>query len=381
MTTATRPRIGWPTYAGVLLILAAIAAGILRFAWGLGRATNMNDSAPWGIWVIVDDCVGIALAVGGFTIVTVVAVAGIERYRPLLRPAILTALLGYMMVIVSLIFDLGRPWNIWRVIPTWQPSSVMWGVGWSVIILTLLLLVMFSPVIFDRLGWRGAARAIAGGFGFLAFIGAIFAVLHQTALGALFLMMPDSLHPFWYSPMLPAYFFVSALGAGAGMIILESRLSARFLGHRVDDGLLAGLARPAGFLLAAYLVFRLGDVLGRGAFDGVGDEIPRLASFLVEMVIFVAVPAALFMLPAVRRSPRWLTLAAALAVGGVFVNRINVGIVGMANPEDYAYYPNWLELLLTIGVTAGGIVVFSLVARFMPLFTGTGRMPAGLVRR
>src|SRR3990172_403035 len=182
MIAQTARRIGWPTYLGLLIAAAGVAVGILRLAWGLGRTTNLTDAAPWGIWVIVDDTVGIALAAGGFVIAAAVYSLGLQRYRVLLRPALLTALLGYMMVIFSLVFDLGRPWNIWRVIPTWQPSSVMWAVGWSVIVLTVVLGVMLSPVFFERLGLHGAARRVMAGFLPLVFLGAIFSVLHQTAL-------------------------------------------------------------------------------------------------------------------------------------------------------------------------------------------------------
>ena len=84
----------------------------MRFTQGMGAVSNLSDANPWGIWIAFDVLCGVALAAGGFITGSAVHLFGMKEYRPLVRPAILTGFLGYALVVVGLLFDLGRPWRL-----------------------------------------------------------------------------------------------------------------------------------------------------------------------------------------------------------------------------------------------------------------------------
>jgi len=117
-----------------LLWLGAIGIAIARFYYGLGVVTNLNDQYPWGLWIGFDVVSGVALAAGGFVIAGTVHVFNLKKYHPILRPAILTALLGYLLVIFGLLFDLCRLYNIWHPIFMWNVHSPMLEVAWCVML-------------------------------------------------------------------------------------------------------------------------------------------------------------------------------------------------------------------------------------------------------
>src|ERR671926_276518 len=91
----------WGTITAV--IFAAGFAGLyLRFLEGWRAATNLSDAQPWGIWVGVGTLCGVGLSAGGFAIAGAVYLLGLERYRPILRTAVLVSFLGYTSVIAGM---------------------------------------------------------------------------------------------------------------------------------------------------------------------------------------------------------------------------------------------------------------------------------------
>ena len=221
-----------------LVFLALMAAGfyatVVRFTQGLGRSTNLSDHFPWGIWIGFDILVGVGLAAGGFTIAATVYIFGIERFRPILRPTILTAFLGYLLVIAGLMADLGRPWAIWHAIIMWNPHSVMFEVAWCVMLYTTVLALEFSPVVLERFRLHRTLRVIRAVTVPLVILGVVLSTLHQSSLGSLFLIIPGRMHPLWYSNIIPFLFIISCVAAGLAMTIVESFLSSRAFGREVE---------------------------------------------------------------------------------------------------------------------------------------------------
>jgi len=203
------------------LMLAGAYATFVRFYWGLGASTNLTDQFPWGIWVGFDVLCGVGLAAGGFTVAAIVHIFNIKSYHAVVRPAILTAFLGYMLVVVALMFDLGRPYRIWHPIIMWNPRSVMFEVGWCVTLYTTVLTLEFLPAVLEKFGLVKAHKALKGIMLPIVILGVILSTLHQSSLGSLFLIMPNKMHPLWYSPMLPVLFYVSAISTGLAMTVFE----------------------------------------------------------------------------------------------------------------------------------------------------------------
>ena len=368
--TLRRPPISpaWVVLGG--LILLAFVVAMIRYASGLGTVTNLNDNTGWGLWISFDLLCGVALASGAFITASMVYLFGGERYRPLLRPAILTGFLGYLMVILALLVDLGHPERIWYLIIFWNPHSVMFEVGWCVMLYTFVLALEFSPLVFERFGMEAPRRLIHALIIPLAIAGATLSTLHQSSLGSLYTILPDQLDKIWYTPLLPLMFWLTAVAVGPAMVIVESTISSRVFRRGLELDLLGGLARVIPFILAAYIAVKIGDLAGSGELGLLTEWNLESGLWWLEILGFVLLPMVLFSLPAVRGSSAGLLFSALLVISGVILSRFAVSLIAIGKPEFAAsYVPHPLEFAVTIGIVAAGVAAFGLVARYLPLFT------------
>ncbi len=336
---------------------------VARFGHGIGATTGLTDVAPWGFWIAFDVMAGVALAAGGFVIAAAVYIFGLERYHGFARPAILTALLGYIAVAVGLLYDLGIPWHIWHPMIFPQHHSVLFEVAMCVMLYLTVLSLEFSPAIlehplFHRPVFQRLLRLIRRSTIPLVIAGIVLSTLHQSSLGSLFLIQPFRVHPLWYSPILYVLFFVSAVGLGLMMVTLEALLSAWLFGHRVRTDLLAGLGRVAAFVLPLYVLIRVGDLWRRGILPGALDGSWQAGLFLLELLLSAVIPAVLLFIPRVRHSVPGLATAATLVVLGMIGYRFNICIVAFERPESMPYWPTWTELAVSAGIVAGAVLVF-----------------------
>jgi Ni/Fe-hydrogenase subunit HybB-like protein len=362
-----RPRLSVWGLIFWILIAAGSYAAILRFTRGLGAATHLSDRFPWGLWIGFDVLCGVGLAAGGFTLAAAVHIFNIERYRPVFRPAILTAFLGYVLVIAALLFDLGRPYRIWHPLIMWNPHSVMFEVAWCVTLYTTVLSLEFAPAVFQRLGWRRPMRWMRTVSIPLVIAGVILSTLHQSSLGSLYLIVPETLHPLWYSPILPLLFFVSALCVGLAMTVFESWHSSRAFGKTLELPLLAGMARVLAVLILVYLLARFLDLGRRGALARLADPgiEPRL--FMLEIGLWLAGMALLFW-RRVRTSPGALYAASLMVIFGFITNRLNVSVTGMEAASGARYIPKWTEVAVTLAIVAMGFAIFRTAVKHLPIF-------------
>ncbi len=357
----------WKALLGVTIAIALYAAYV-RFFHGLGASTNLSDQFPWGLWIGFDMLVGVALAAGGFVIAATVHVFRIEKYEEIARPTILTAFLGYLLVIVALLFDLGRPWNIWHPIIMWNPHSVMFEVGWCVMLYTTVLALEFSPLVFERFGWKMPLRLVQRIYTPLVIAGVLLSTMHQSSLGTLYVIAAGKLHPLWYSPWLPVYFFLTAIAGGLAMTIFESYMSFRAFGKRLEADLLQNLGRCAVVVLAVYAMWKAQDLLSRDQFATIFQVTPESVMFWGEIGLGVLLPMVLFATPRVRRNENGLFFAATLTILGLIVNRLNVAITGMSASSGTSYFPSFLEIVVTASIVGAGFTVFALAVKFFPVF-------------
>ena len=360
----------------LLLTLGALYATYLRVVHGLGGATNLTDQFPWGLWIGFDILCGVGLAAGGFTLVAAVHIFNIERYKPILRAAILTAFLGYVLVICALLFDLGRPFRIWHALIMWNPRSVMFEVAWCVMLYTTVLALEFSPAVFERLGWQAPIRWIHFASVPLVIAGVLLSTLHQSSLGSLYLIVPHKLYPLWYSPMLPVFFFVSAVAAGLAMTIFESWHSSRAFGRHLELPLLASMGRVLAVLLTFYLTTRFLDLLRRGALPLLRENRAETWLFGLEILLML-VPAALLFRSSIRLSPGALYACAVMVMLGFVTHRLNVSVTGIEAASGAHYVPRWTEVVLTLWFVSLGFAIFRLVAKFLPIFEAEPAPPMG----
>ncbi len=361
-------RVGFWDVVFALIIGAGAVATWIRFSQGLGASTNLSDEFPWGIWIGFDVLCGVGLAAGGFTMAATVHLFNIRRFRPVVRPSILTAFMGYVLVIAALMFDLGQPWRVWHPLIMWNPHSVMFEVGWCVTLYTTVLALEFSPILFERLRWFWALRIVHTVMLPLVVLGVILSFLHQSSLGSLFLIVPNKLHPLWYTPLLPVLFLLSAIGVGCSMVIFESFLSRRGLGHRINMSVLTDLGRVALVVILVYGLLRFLDMKDRGAWAALDLAQIEGKMFLLEIFLGILAPFVVLVVPRWRNSERGLFLGAVLIILGFVLNRLNVSVTGMTRALGVDYFPSWMEIVVTMSVVAVGFFLFRLATRHLPIF-------------
>jgi Ni/Fe-hydrogenase subunit HybB-like protein len=350
-----------------ILLLGGVVVTVWRFAFGLGAVTNLSDETPWGLWVGFDVISGVALASGGFTMAFVAHIAGDRQLRPFARPAILTALIGYVLVVLGLVYDLGLPWHMPNVIISANYHSVMYEVAWCVMLYTVVLFLEFLPAVFERLRAERARRWLSAVAVPLYIAGIILSVLHQSSLGSLYLIAPEKLHPLWNTAMLPLMFFLSAVVVGMAMVVVESSLSGRILGHRPRDASLMRLGQYVLFANLVYLAFRVQDLTYRGAWGNILDGGYESAFFLAENALFV-VPLVLLLHPRWRKSRTVIAACGFLLAAAVVLHRLNVTVVGMRRGTGSHYFPTWQEIWISVFLVLCGALVFGLAARYLPVF-------------
>ncbi len=363
---------GWtrPTFWQIvfyLLMAAGLYATYVRVDKGLGGATSLNDQFPWGLWIGFDVLCGVGLAAGGFTLAATVHIFNIERFKPILRPAILTAFLGYLLVILALMFDLGLPYRIWHPLVMWNPHSVMFEVGWCVTLYTTVLALEFSPVVLERLHWNRALAWMRIVLIPLVILGVILSTLHQSSLGSLYLIVPHKLYPLWYTSLLPVFFFVSALCAGLAMTIFESWHSSRAFGKQLELSLLSNMGRLLAVLLSVYLTMRFLDLLHRGALSLLLQRRPETYLFLLEFALFAAPMFLLFRRSVYSRASA-LYGCAVMVLFGFVANRLNVSVTGMEAGSGVSYFPKWTEIAITFFIVALGFAIFRFAVQYLPIF-------------
>lgn len=352
----------------LLIWLAGLIAAIVRFTGGLGAATNLSDKFPWGLWVGFDVITGVGLAAGGFTLAAAVYVFHVKRFYPVLKPAILTAFLGYLLVIIGLLFDVGRPDKIYNPLFMGNLHSALFEVAMCVMFYTAVLFFEFSPNLFDRLGWSGPKRWIGRVTVPLVILGVILSTMHQSSLGSLFLIVPQKLYTFWYSASLPLLFYVSAIAAGCAMVIFESHLSFRAFGHRLKEDVLADIGRILLVVLVMYLLMKIYDFYSRGVWSEF--FLPRMETLLfwLEILPGLIVPIILLSIRKIRLSTRGLYIAAVCTIVGFLLNRLNVSTTGFVASSGVNYFPSWMEIAITLALVSTGFFIFAMAVRYLPIF-------------
>jgi len=353
------------------IVFAGTVAAVIRFASGLGAGSGLNDVTPWGLWIAFK--LGfVALAGGGFTLAAVVYIFHIENYRPILRRAILMALLGYGSFIVSLIVDLGLPWHVYMPIISWQHHSVMFEIAWCVMLYFSVLALEFSPAILEHpwfkhprfqkiLHWLHKLTLP------LVIAGIVLSTLHQSSLGSLFLIMPHRVHPLWYSPWLPYLFFTSAIAAGMMALVVEGFIIERWFKRGMHFDLLGTLGAWVALPLGLYLILRLSDLFLRGVLPGVLDGSWQSTLFLAEILIGGILPLVLLASQKIRESREGLLTSATLIIAGIISQRMSLSMFTMRQSTGLSYFPSVAETLIAFAIPAAAILIYLFFAENLAL--------------
>jgi Ni/Fe-hydrogenase subunit HybB-like protein len=373
----------------VLVVLAIIGIGFLlaRFIFGLGAITNLDNQHPWGIWIGIDVAAGVALAAGGFTTAALGHIMHRDKYETIIRPALLTAMLGYTFVAISVAVDLGRYYSIWHPLVFWNGNSALFEVGICVMTYVTVLYIEFLPIVTKKfignVNLKGflsrfntpidkMLRSLDRGLSKTMFVfiiaGVVLSCLHQSSLGTLMVIAGPKMHPLWQTPVLPLLFLLSAIAVGFPMVIMESTLASRSFKLKPETEVLSSLGRIVGPLLGVYLAFKIGDMFIRETFYYLTEVTTASVMFSIEIIFGVVLPLRLFLTKSVLESPTGLFVASILVIFGVLLNRINNFLVAYTPPyEVTSYFPSIGEIAVTVGFICIEILLYRLFVNYFPI--------------
>jgi Ni/Fe-hydrogenase subunit HybB-like protein len=360
---------GYHRFLKFMMILVGIGAlaSLVRFIFGLGVTTNLNDTYPWGLWISFDVVTAVPLAAGAFTIGIVAHIFHIKKLEPLVRPAIVTGFLGYSLVCVGLLLDLGQPQRGINVLRYWNIHSPMFEVSMCVMAYTTVLTLEFLHPVAEKFGWHLPLRLLRTLELPFAILAAMISTLHQSTLGTFFLIAVDKLHNLWYNPLLPLQFWLSAIFTGLSIVIFEASLVHKYMGQPDESELLATLTKIIPWIMAVYLCIKFSALvfLSHGPLF---DRPVLLLLFLAEVGLGVILPMGMFFTKKIKSDKKLQLRAASLVIFGLVLNRFNVSMFGMEQPGQLIYAPSLIESLVTIGIIAAHILFFVLVAKYFPIF-------------
>ncbi|MGI6093341.1 MAG: Ni/Fe-hydrogenase cytochrome b subunit [Veillonellaceae bacterium] len=357
--------LGWkfkitPTRICLMTITAiSVAVMIVRMITGLGMLTNLNDDWPWGLWIAFDVFTGVALAGGGYSTALIVHILHRDKYHPIARAALVTSLLGYLLVMIGLFLDIGQWFNFWRPFVSWGYSSVLFEVFWCISIYTTIQVLEFGEIVTEKIGRRFHAL-IKKLLPLLLILGVIFPTLHQSSLGGLFLIAVHKLHPLWWSPLLPVFFLMSSFFVGAAMVCVESTLAGRAFNHKVPVNVLSGLAKISGYMMICYLALKTYDLISRDAFSLVFTYSLESTFFAAEIVLGIVIPI-LIVFSKAGKTRTGLFIYGILASIGVVLSRFNVVFTGMAQNNGGYYLPSIWEFTVSLGLISAGCLAYCFI--------------------
>ena len=360
------------TLVSGLLVAAMLAILFVRFIFGLGAVTNLNDGYPWGIWVVFDVVIGSAFACGGFSVAMLVYIFNRGEYHPLVRPALLASLFGYTLAGVGVIFDLGRWWNFWHIF--WpghaNPNSVMFEVALCISAYILVMWIEFSPVFLEKWGLKAEKKKLEEVLFFFIALGTLLPMMHQSSLGTLLVVMGPQVNPLWQTPVVPLLYLLSAIAIGYGVVLFETCVASSAYRRQIEMHLLQPMARVMLGVLAVFVVVRFGDLIARGALGHAFAFSLEALFFWLETICFL-LPFALAGRAANRRNPARLFLAGvALMLAGVLlrVNGFLIGYdTGVGVDHGWNYFPSIAEMLVTMGMFAIEVLGYIVITRRFPV--------------
>jgi Ni/Fe-hydrogenase subunit HybB-like protein len=358
----------------VPIITLGVVLIVIRFAKGIGSITHLSQEVPWGLWIGFDVVTGVAFAGGAYVITFLVYILNIEKYQPIVRVTVLNGFLAYVFYAGALLLDLGKPWNVVNPIigNGFGVSSVLFLVAWHFLLYMIAQLIEFSPAIAEWLGAKKLRKVLSWMTLGAVIFGITLSTLHQSGLGALYLMARDKIHPLWYSEFIPILFFVSSIFAGLSMVIFEGSISQKVFSdqinektHRAHDGIIHGLSKICAFTLLVYFFMQVVVFVHGKHWNYLGSRMGTW--YLVEMLGFVVLPMILFFISYRSRNLRLVKISSLVTMLGIIINRLNVTVIAFKWDAPSHYVPSWQEIVVTLTVLSIEIWIFRWLVRRLPV--------------
>lgn len=356
------------------VIIVGLVLIVIRFVYGLGSVSNVTQEVPWGLWKGFNVVTGVAFAGGAYVITFMVYILNIKKYHSIVRVTVINGFLAYAFYAGALVLDLGKPWNIINPIigNSFGVSSVLFLVAWHFLLYMIAQLIEFSPAIAEWIGAKRARKILSGMTVTAVIFGITLSTLHQSGLGALFLMAKEKIHPLWFSEFIPVLFFVSSIFAGLSMVIFEGSISKKVFykqistkNHKAHNGILHGLSKICAASMFVYFFLQVVTLVHGKNWNLLNT--PMGYWYLTEMLGFVLLPMMLFFYSYRRQNVFLIKLAALITMLGIIINRLNISIIGFRWDAATHYYPSWMEIVISLTIIFVEIWIFRWIVSRLPV--------------
>ena len=358
-----------------ITILAAIVILVIRFKDGLGSVTHAYQNRPWGLWINFNVITGVAFAGGAYVVTFMVYIQGLKKYQPIVRATVLYALLAYIFYAGALLLDLGRPWKVINPIigNSFGISSVLFLVAWHFILYMGSLFIEFSPTWAEWALLKRQRKFFASLTLGVVIFGIALSTLHQSGLGALFLMAKPKIHPLWYSEFIPILFFISSIFAGLSLVVVLETIGLKVFKNNMSSdhksshrGITLSLARICSVSMFVYLSMVALVFLHGKDYNYINS--PWGSWYLVEVVGFVLIPCLIFLFGYKRHNLKLVRIAAVMTIIGIILNRLNISTITYQWYDKSLHFPTWMEVVVSVAVIFVQLLVFRWIVRRMPVY-------------
>lgn len=377
-------------WSGILgaLSLAGIGSWIYQLVHGLG-VTGMNNAVSWGLY-ITTFMFFVGLSAGGLIVSSSATVFNIPAFKVVAKPAVILSMVCIVIAGAFIIIDMGGPERIFNLLLSPNFTSPL---IWDVVVITLYLTV--NLVYLYLMNQREPKEKMLKRISRVALPVAI--LVHSVTAWIFGLQIARE---GWHTALMAPLFVASALDSGLALLILVLLILNKLAVFQVEKKLITSLA---GLLVTCVAVdaFFVGSEVLTLAYSGehhaslILGEMTRGATapyFWGEIVLGFIIPFLILVFAKNREKTGLVAFSSVLVVLGVFFKRVwllftsfihpNVeGALGITtgrytNSGDPTNLPNFwvtqghyaptlLEGTIFIGIIALGVLLFTLLARWV----------------
>jgi Ni/Fe-hydrogenase subunit HybB-like protein len=359
------------------IILIGLIIIAVRFLKGLGIITHSSQELPWGLLIGFNVMTGSPLAGGAFCMAFVVYVMHFEKYKPVVRSAILWGLLSYTFYAGALIIDLGRWWNALNpfIGNKFGFQSVLWLIAFHFLLYTICAFLEFAPIIAEWLSLETIRKLLHSIRIPVVILGVTLSTLHQSGVGALTLMAKGKIHPLWWSEYTPLLFFLQSIFGGMATIILIESLMYNTLPHRIPEeiqrrypSIFIGLARGCAGTLFAYLTLKLSVFIHVHGWDYIASKMGEW--YIVEFIVFGLLPLIMIVSGVRKENLGLIRIASLVIVIGILMSRLTYIFIAYKwyLPWNEKPLVTWKEMWIVVAVILIQIWIFRWIVNRMPVY-------------
>ncbi|MEW8209967.1 MAG: Ni/Fe-hydrogenase cytochrome b subunit, partial [Candidatus Thiodiazotropha taylori] len=291
------------------------------------------------------------------------------KYHPLILPAILSSLLGYGLGGIGAMIDMGRWWQFYNIFTPWHMNfnSVMLEVGLCVATYILVLCIEFAPAFLEKIGAKGAVKALNKVLFFFIALGVLLPTMHQSSLGSMLIAMGYKVHPLWQTLHLqPLLAILTALTMGFAVVVFEASFSSVGFRRPSETPILAGLGKAIMGLISVYLLVRFGEVIINGKLGLIFAGDLGSLMFLLETALFVFPLVVLMSEQRRGHGPLLLWASVSMLFAGALY-RFNAFLITYDPGPGYSYFPSTPEIMVTAGMVALEIMAYLIIVKKFPV--------------